>query len=77
VADISVVRREWGHRLSAGDDLLHFEVVDLNRVVLKSAADPVLYRAVQDRRGHRADWRVLAVSCFAIGYRDHRWQLTL
>jgi len=66
VADISVVWRDWGHRLSGGDDLLHFEVVDLNRVILKSAADSVLYRAVQDRRGHPADWQVLPVSCFAV-----------
>lgn len=64
--DLSVTWRDWGHRLSPADDLLHFEVLDLNRVVLKSAADSVLYRAVQDRRGHAEGWQVLPLSCFAI-----------
>jgi hypothetical protein len=66
VADFSVVWREGGHRLSSGDDLLHFEVVDINRVIVKSAADSLLYRAIQDLRGHPPNWQILPFSCFAI-----------
>ncbi len=66
MADLSVVWREGGHRLSSGDDPLHFDVIDINRVIVKSAADSLLYRAIQDFRGHPPNWQVLPFSCFAI-----------
>ena len=30
--DLSVVWRDWGHRLTSGDDLLQFEVADRTQV---------------------------------------------
>lgn len=64
--DLSVVWRDWGHRLTFGDDLLQFEVVDRNQVMLRSAAVSGLYRLIQDERGHPPDWQVLPLSCFAV-----------
>jgi hypothetical protein len=66
VPDLAVMWREGGHLLSPGDDLLHFEVVDINRVILKSAADSLLYQAIQELRGDPPNWQVLPLSCFAI-----------
>ena len=64
--DLSVVWRDWGHRLTSGDDLLQFEVVDRNQVMLRSAAVSGLYRLIQDERDHPPDWQVLPLSCFAV-----------
>ena len=64
--DLSVVWRDWGHRLTSGDDLLQFEVADRTEVILRSAAVSGLHRRIQDEQGHPADWQVLPLSCFAV-----------
>jgi hypothetical protein len=66
VPELSVAWRDWGHRLTSGDDLLQFEVADRNQVILRSAAVSGLYRGIQDAQGHPAGSQVLPLSCFAI-----------
>jgi hypothetical protein len=62
----SVRWRTSGHQLRDDTDLLRFEVADFNRVIASSAASAGVYRALQHARGHRPDWQVLPLSCFAV-----------
>lgn len=58
--------RPNGHQLQPDTDVLRFEVVDINRLAQRAAADAELYREIQVQQGMPREWEVLVLSCFAV-----------